>query len=778
MKKLRKSLLVFVLSALILVTLIIAFISPLSKYLIQKYGEKYTGRKITLDWAYVNPFTGYVHLQNLKIHEYKSDSLFLAAKGLSVDFALFKFLRHTIEIENLTLDHPVIKVIRDHKRLNFDDVIEKFSAKDKDTVQKKPARTHVNLLNLKVTNAEIHYTDRQTPFDYFIKEGNFETKGKRWDEDTMAIGYSFLSGPTKGSMKGEFHINFKTIDYLIADRITDFDLKPLEQYVKDLVNYGTIKASLDADLLAKGNFHDAENIIASGNLSIDDFHLGKNPQDDYMSFEKLKLVINQLSPINRKYLFDQVSLLHPYVKYEHYDHTDNIETMFAKKGVGASGNIGDNEKLNIIVMIGRYIKTLSTNFFRSDYKINNLSIVNGELKYNDYSLSEEFSTGLQALNIRADSINKHHSRVVVFLKSGLQPYGNISVKLSIDPNDSSFFDLDYHIREVPASLFNPYTITYTSYPLDRGTIELNGEWHVLAGSIKSMNHLVIADPRPTKRVRGKDKKWIPVPLIFAFVRERGDVIDYEIPITGNLKSPKYHFHDVVMHLLKNIFVKPATTPYRVEVKNTEQVVEKSLMIKWPLMGSTLLPSQEKFLSEISKFLAGNKDAQIIIQPFEYTAKEKEYLTFFEAKKKYFLITSHKDEASFSTEDSMTVIKMSVRDKSFINYIKREVRDSLLFTLQEKCNRLIGSKNINRLLNQLEKNRNERFSDFFKDQQVSARLKVRAKKDIVPFDGFSYFEIGYQGAMPDQLLKAYQKMDQLNEELPRKKFLKEHANALP
>ena len=48
-----------------------------------------------------------------------------------------------------------------------------------------------------------------------------------------------------------------------------------------------------------------------------------------------------------------------------------------------------------------------------------------------------------------------------------------------------------------------------------------------------------------------------MPLIMTFIRERGNVIDYEIPITGNLKDPKFHLSDVIFDLLGNIFVKPA-----------------------------------------------------------------------------------------------------------------------------------------------------------------------------------------------------------------------------
>ena len=781
MKKLRRILLITIITAFIIAALVIIFISPITKYLIEKYDVKYTNREITLDWAYVNPFTGYIHLKNLKIYENKSDSVFLSADGLSVDFALRKFLfTHTLQINSASLDHPIIKVARDKKRLNFDDIIDKFSSPNTaaNPIKKDTSTKHVNILQLKITNGEFHYKDNQIPINYFIKNANFETPGKYWDQDTMVFKYAFESGPSKGTMEGEFHVNFKTSDYMIAVRINKFDLKPMEQYVRDLANYGNLRAYLDANLLAKGNFHNAENLVASGPISINNFHLGKNADDDYLAFEHLKLAIKELSPVNNKYIFDSISLIRPYIKYERYDNTDNIETMFAKKGASTSSSTAETQKLNIIITIGKYIKALSNNFFRSNYKVDNLAILNGDLKYNDFSLAEEFSTGLHGMSIVADSINKNHERVNVYLKSALKPYGNINIKLSIDPNDSSYFNLNYHIVNVPVSMFNPYTVTFTSFPIDRGTIELNGAWNVLGGFIDSKNHLIIVDPRATKRVRGKDKKWIPLPLIFAFIRERGDVIDYEIPITGNLKNPKFHFHDVIIDLLKNIFVKPATTPYRFEVKNIEKVIEKSLMIKWPLMGSALVPNQDKFLTQTAEFLAKTKDASISVEPFEYMAKEKEYVTFYEAKKKYYLFANHMAPEAFTDKDSITVNKLAIRDKNFTAYLNSRVRDTLLFTLQEKCTRLAGAKDIDNRLKKLFKNRQEVFMDYFKKQQVNDRVKIIASKTTVPFDGFSYYEIHYHGELPEQLSKAYQKMNELNEQDPRKKYLHEHKKALP
>ena len=150
------------------------------------------------------------------------------------------------------------------------------------------------------------------------------------------------------------------------------------------------------------------------------------------------------------------------------------------------------------------------------------------------------------------------------------------------------------------------------------------------------------DPRVTKRIRNDGVRWIPMPLIMAFIRERGNVIDYEIPITGNLKNPKFHLHDVVVDVIKNIFIKPPSTPYRAEVKSIEEAIEKALTVKWEMLQWELTPHQEKFVKKISGFLKDNPDATLTVHPIEYVSKEREHILFFETKKKYLEFISVSD----------------------------------------------------------------------------------------------------------------------------------------
>jgi Domain of Unknown Function (DUF748) len=770
--KLKKIFIIGTCSIIITIIVVVLLASPIAKFYAKKYGEKYIGRKIKMGLVYANPFTGHVHISNLIIYESDKDSVFLSAKGLSANFALLKLLSKTVEITEVTLNQPQGIIIQNNKDFNFNDLIKRYTPVKSEKPNKIPSKFHFNMLSVKIINGQFYYREKITPINYSIKEVNIESKGMYWNVDTIAIKFSLLSGKGSGSVNGNFSINLKNMDYRLAAIVHKFDLTLIEQYFKALVNYGNISANIDADIKATGNLKDEEDLNAKGKLTINNFHLGKNPKDDYASFDRLFVKIDELNPKEHQYIFDSLFLNHPILKYERYDYLDNIQRMFGKNGANISAAYADPARFNLIIKIADYIKVLAKNFFQSDYKINKLTIYKGCLKFNDYALTEKFSIEANPLNVVTDSIQKRGKRVEVSLKSDIKPYGKISVILSINPNDTGDFDMQYHLQSLPACIFNPYLITYTSYPLDRGTIELNGKWKVRKGIIKSENHLLIIDPQISKRLINNDTRWIPSQLIMFFIRESGNIIDYEIPITGNLKNPKFHLHDAVFDMIENIFVKPATTPYRKQVKKLENLIEKSLTLKWEMRQNSLRPHQEKFVKNMAVFLLSNPEASIEVYPMQYSEKEKEHIRYFEAKKKYYLLFKLKNGLLLNEEDSLKVEKMSVKDSLFVKYLNKQVRDTMLFTIEEKCDNFIGSAIINAKFKQLNKDREDAFLSPFRKIAVENRVKINAVENNTPYNGFSYYKIVYNGELPADLIKANKQMDELNNEAPRKKFEKE------
>jgi hypothetical protein len=265
---------------------------------------------------------------------------------------------------------------------------------------------------------------------------------------------------------------------------------------------------------------------------------------------------------------------------------------------------------------------------------------------------------------------------------------------------------------------------------------------------------------------------MPLPLIMSFIRERGNMIDYEIPITGNLKNPKFNLHDIITDLLGNIFIKPATTPYRMEVKHIEREIEKALTLQWQLKQNTLRPNQEKFVEKMAEFLSKNPEASLVVYPQQYSIKEKEYILFFEAKKKYFLSAQEPGNRLFSASDSENVDKMPVKDSLFNIYLYNQANDTMLFTIQDRCLKVVGQQLINARFNQLNKDRENAFLAYFKEDDVNKRVRMASSENTIPYNGFSLYKIEYKGGSPKSLLKAYKKMNELNDRAPREQFKEE------
>jgi hypothetical protein len=163
-----------------------------------------------------------------------------------------------------------------------------------------------------------------------------------------------------------------------------------------------------------------------------------------------------------------------------------------------------------------------------------------------------------------------------------------------------------------------------------------------------------------------------------------------------------------------------------------------------------------------------------VYSFQYAEKEKENILLFEAKKKYYLQVHKIARKNMSEDDSLAIDKMSVKDSMFVHYLNNFAGDSMMFTLQDKCDYIIGRDAVAKGFDQLRSEREAVFKSYFGEN--AKQIKFKRDAAIVPFNGFSYYKIEYNGEIPKSLLKAYQEMDQLNEEAPRKKYRKERGLA--
>ncbi|HEX2969124.1 MAG TPA: DUF748 domain-containing protein [Bacteroidales bacterium] len=739
-----------------IIILLILIASPLTKYLAQKYDVRFTGREITIARAFVNPVAGSLSLTDFRMYGPNGDSVFVYAHKFKTNISILKLIAGVYEVSRISLVDPEVIITRDDTVFNFSDLIKKFTA-GADTTKKEKI-TKFRIKNISLSDGKIQYREKKIPFSITLSEINFDSPGVSWDTDTITGIFSLAPG--LGNFSGNFMFNQKSFDYRASLYLSGFQIGQFKPYLDALAGKGNIAAILNFKINADGNAKQLMNAHANGNFDVRDFHFGADPDRDYMSVNRFLVSFRDINPGEKRFYFDSVLIEKPYILYEKYDTLDNFRRMFSTMLAKQSAeHVKDKTDTT----------TLFSGFSGSDYYLLSFALTDGKLEFNDYSLAEKFSMSVNPLTIKADTIDKSKRRVKMQFEGKINPYGTFASTLSMNPENEKNFDFKYNFRNIAATMFNPYIVTYSSYQLDHGTIEMHGDWSVRNGNIDALNHFTVINPQDTRRVKGKDAKRVPLPLIMAFVRERGSFIDYQIPVKGNLNDPSFKLHDVITDILRNILVKPPTTPYRLEVRNVENVVEKTLTVKWKMRQYRIEEGQDKFMKRIAGFLKDNPEANITVQPVFHEEKEKENILLFEARKKYFLNSRKNGSVKLSEDDSMKVEKINVRDKNFMKYLNSSIKNSELLTLPEKCYRLTGKDVVDNKYNDLMQKRREAFLESFRENKSIDRVDILEPVSRIPYNWFSFYDIRYKGDIPESLSKAFNDLYNINTEPPRRRF---------
>lgn len=334
------------------------------------------------------------------------------------------------------------------------------------------------------------------------------------------------------------------------------------------------------------------------------------------------------------------------------------------------------------------------------------------------------------------------------MQSKLNPFGNVNVKVDINPKDLGDFHMDYDVRSLPLPLFNPFMVTSTSHPFHKGTLELYGKWDVMNKQINSHNHLLIINPTLADKVKNTGATKLPMPIIMWLVRNWNHTVDVDIPITGDLSKPTYHFGGVIMDVLKNLFVKPPTFPFRVTVQKEKKKKEDFVMLEWKLRQETLDNDQQGQLKKISRYMFFHPKSQLTVSPKYFEDLEKESILFFEAKKKYYAAAHNLKLSGLSEEDSLAIDMMSIKDSSFVHYLDKHANPSgLEYTVQGKCRNLIGREVVNKKYNEMIVARKKEVMNYFTEKKVTDRVSFDHGVSSIPATGFSHYIFTYTGELP-------------------------------
>jgi len=710
----KKGLRVFLLITGILMVLLVfavLFISPITKYLIEKHSKEYTGRQITMDRLSINIFNGKLKANGLKIKEADAKSIFFACDELELNLAVYKLWTAQYDLTSLRISRPYVQVIQQGNRFNYDDLLKRFIYNDAEKKDSAAAPVKYWVRNIRIEQAKMLYTNTNPLTRIELKQVEIKLPQVAWNDPFYRAQASFVLG-SGGNGSADLLLNRDTYDYTLNTVADQVNIRFVYPYLKDYLKINSLDGWVGGRVRLKGNLNRPTAVAASGEISAGKFALVDNTNELLTAIDAATVKIDTLNTAKNMFNFSEITVSRPFVRVSMYNKGFNYERIMTTP-LAVSGDTSSKVYSNIFLMMSSYIQEIVREYDVNNYKINRLRITGGQCIFTDFTHGDKFRYVLDSLNMSSDRLSSNNPFLVFAVKARLNTSGKMQGTLKVDPRHYKDIDIDASIKDLLITDFNPYSKYYVATPFLQGTISYVNRTTVMGGKLDSKNILDVKQIKTGKKVKNATAMNLPVPLAVSLLKDVKGNIHLDIPVKGSLDDPKFRWGRVVWQVVKNLIVKAATAPFRLLANLFGGKEDDFKEMHFEYIQTDIQPNQQAVLDRLARVAADKPDLRLELVQVTNLQDEREVLAVYEAKKKYLGITN----AAAGKDIRYRIDSVSNNDSLFVQYINARAGASVnLQSTEEKCVQLIGKDKLDPVVQSFLLRRNEAVMSYLTQQK--------------------------------------------------------------
>jgi hypothetical protein len=122
-------------------------------------------------------------------------------------------------------------------------------------------------------------------------------------------------------------------------------------------------------------------------------------------------------------------------------------------------------------------------------------------------------------------------------------------------------DLVISNRNTELTAFTPYMEKFAGHPLQKGKLTVGLKYQVKQQALEAQNVVFIDQLTLGQRNNSPDAIKLPVKLGVALLKDRNGRIELDVPVKGRLDDPKFAIGPIIWHVVENLLIKAATSPF-------------------------------------------------------------------------------------------------------------------------------------------------------------------------------------------------------------------------
>lgn len=359
------------------------------------------------------------------------------------------------------------------------------------------------------------------------------------------------------SPSGEGQVHFDGTLVLLPEVMADGALKgtsiglPAAQpWVSQLANIQIDSGALSLD--GKIKHGPQEPGSYSGSVRIDGFKLTDTLREEQLSgCEVLDINRVEFSLSENAVKTSELNVSKPYGRFAIApDKTTNLKGLMKERAgtadAGAESSAEAAPEADLAITI-------------DGFKIEDMA-----LDFSDLSLPLPFRAAIRNMDGTISTLATATAEPArVALEGQVNEFGQARIVGSLNAwSPIQFTDIQMAFRNLEMDRITPYTVAFAGWEIDAGRLDLDLDYKIKEGQLQGENEIVIRELVLGDQVENPDGVSLPLKLAVALLKDSEGVIDFGLPVSGDLNDPKFRIGGVVAKAILNLLAKAVTAPFR------------------------------------------------------------------------------------------------------------------------------------------------------------------------------------------------------------------------
>lgn len=559
-----------------------------------------------------------------------------------------------LKIQNSLVNSPkFISEINENGAKSINSLaIVKFATQDKNRT--KTAKIDTNSTNLDknssspkfdflIQNAEVKNGYAKIT-ESFVTPMTHEISGINTNAKNISLNSPFIIknsiNSKQISLNSTTNLNIIPLNLSSAFSINLPNLEYFNPYIGEFLNAKITSGANKFD----GNFTLQNGFSLNGTSEVSNLAMSFANGDKFTSFDNLK--VGKIALTQNSLNLENINLNSPFSKIV----------------------VSKNKKLNLanLVKTSSKPKQPQNSGSKSDFDIliKNINIKNGRVNFVDQSLDMPFDFLISKINTSVDEISQKRPAKLKF-NGNVGKSGIAQIDLSLYPFAyEKQTNLSLITKGVSLSETTPYSAKFIGRKIDGGKANLKLNYTIKNSKLNAANEVNLDNFTLGEAVESKDAINLPLDLAISVLKDSKDQINVNLPVSGDLKDPKFSFGGVIGGTILKLFSDIALSPFKL-IGNVLNIDTKGLdTIDFNAGEAEILASENEKIANLAKIAKEKGDIKLILTP---TYSEKADAFVF--KKQIFdrEISNLMSEKDLNYDNAVANLGAKLRVKKSENY---------------------------------------------------------------------------------------------------------------